>query len=139
MLLSVTILKFQMRYGIVHEGSLWQHGPGELAYRTTMWMLALSIKPLPPVGEAWAEWELIVREDDIVNIKSRRYGGYLDSWQHKEVKVTDGNPAEKLRHAQVSVTPQLDAPPKFTVTRFEIEKQNRILKFKNLKIKQICN
>ena len=54
---------------------------------------------------AWAEWELIVREDDIVNIKSRRYGGYLDSWQHKEVKVTDGNPAESWAQWRLGIGP----------------------------------
>ena len=98
---------------IVHEGSNGSMVLESLRYRNyyvDAWhedsrIVHLTHKPLPPVGEAWAEWELIVREDDIVNIKSRRYGGYLDSWQHKEVKVTDGNPAESWAQWRLGIGP----------------------------------
>ena len=51
----------------------------------------------------------------IVNIKSRRYGGYLDSWQHKEVKVTDGNPAESWAQWRLaSLRNDLDKPVSMT-------------------------
>ena len=45
------------------------------AWREDSRIVHLTHKPLPPVGEAWAEWELIVREDDIIarNERTRSY------------------------------------------------------------------
>ena len=97
---------------IVHEGSNGSMILESLRFRNyyvdayhVEKRVHLTHSPIPPVGETWAEWELIVREDAIVNIRSRRYGGYLDSWQHKEVKVTDGNPAESWAQWRLGIGP----------------------------------
>ena len=96
---------------IVHEGSNGSMILESLKFRDLYVdayddrMVHLTHSPVPPVGETWAEWELIVVEDAIVNIKSRRYGGFLDSWLHKEVKVTDGDPAKSWAQWRLGIGP----------------------------------